>query len=728
MKTVLKIVGGLTIVVLFFFGAFYLYVSQIDTNKYKDIIIAKVKESTGRDLVINGEIKTTFLPHLGLQITELELANLPGFSVEPFATAKMVRIRVDTLLALSSLGGDIQIEQLVLDQLRLNMEKNATGQANWENAASKADIVSAEKPKANVSPAVINHLQGIKPAKTGMAALSAIGSIQIWDSTVKWVDELSSTRITATGMNATIGRASLGVLVPISMRMAIEAARGEVGSTDRMNLDGYATFNTNMKVDRDLKIIEISGVESSFLVKNPKTPNEPMEVGVRLKATVDLQNQGIKVELEQLSFDQLKARFSGTLEAVKTKQGSKYSGKLALMDFTARNVMELLLKNMPETSDPRSFDRLGAEIDFRGTNQEATIESLVVHLDDSTLTGAGAIHNFKQPEIMFKGEIDAFNLDRYLPASKNNSVQLAATPAVVVAGAFGVLPMEQLRKLNLKSELDVYKFKMNKLDINNVHVSLVAKDGDVRVYPATAELYEGSYSGDVRINVQGESPVFSMDEKIQDVQFGPLLKELKGKEWLSGRGNVAVKLQATGSQAEEMKKSLNGALSFDIGEGSIQGLNVAQALKTTYAFIKQQPLPPKSGENQTKFSSLSGSATVTNGVVSNEDFIGDLSCLNINGAGMVDIPEEQIDYLFKSTVVDTAEGLACAGMEDVQGKQISIPIRGSFKELLAKSQNDILKDAAREKVMEKVDKKLQENIEKLGGKDKVKELLKSFGF
>ena len=75
------IVIGLSIVFLAVvaFGAF---IALIDPNELKTLITNEVKKSTGHELVIDGDIKWTFWPRLGLSIDKLALKNPQGFAQE----------------------------------------------------------------------------------------------------------------------------------------------------------------------------------------------------------------------------------------------------------------------------------------------------------------------------------------------------------------------------------------------------------------------------------------------------------------------------------------------------------------------------------------------------------------------------------------------------------------------------------------------------------------------
>ena len=56
----------------------------VNPNDYKGRIADSVKESTGRELVLKGDIKLSVFPWIALELGPASLGNPPGFGAEPF--------------------------------------------------------------------------------------------------------------------------------------------------------------------------------------------------------------------------------------------------------------------------------------------------------------------------------------------------------------------------------------------------------------------------------------------------------------------------------------------------------------------------------------------------------------------------------------------------------------------------------------------------------------------
>src|SRR5271165_2913408 len=132
----------------------------VDPNAYKPRIAAAVKHATGRELVLQGDIKLSVFPWIALELGPASLGNPPGFSEQPFVSFQHAAVRVKLLPLLAE---RLEVGRVELDGLDLKLLKNAQGKGNWEGFGH------AEEP-APAAPAA--------PAKNG-GALAGIEGVKI---------------------------------------------------------------------------------------------------------------------------------------------------------------------------------------------------------------------------------------------------------------------------------------------------------------------------------------------------------------------------------------------------------------------------------------------------------------------------------------------------------------------------------------------------------------------
>ena len=283
------------------------------------------------------------------------------------------------------------------------------------------------------------------------------------------------------------------------------------------------------------------------------------------------------------------------------------------------------------------------------------------------------------------------------------------------------MPVETLKGLNLNGSLTIGKMKLANLRSEKIEVGLVASKGNIRVHPASAKLYQGGYSGDIRLDVRGKTPTLSMNEKLTGVQAEPLFIDVADLDWIMGRADMAAKLTSKGNTMNALKKGLNGNAQFSFVDGAIKGYNVGHMIRKANATFAGQPAP-KDEAQKTDFSEFRGTATVKQGVVHNNDLLLSSPLLKITGAGQADLVREQLNYRVKAEVVANIQLQGGDPLEKLKGEQIPLLITGSFVDPKFKLELDkILEAKLKAKVKEKVEEKKQEVKQKL--EDKLKDKL-----
>jgi AsmA protein len=239
------------------------------------------------------------------------------------------------------------------------------------------------------------------------------------------------------------------------------------------------------------------------------------------------------------------------------------------------------------------------------------------------------------------------------------------------------LPLELLRSLDIDGHLRIGRVKVMNLTTEAIDTTLKAEDGNFRLHPLSAKLYQGGYRGDLRLNVQGDTPKLAMNESLSGVQAGPLLKDFLGKDYVTGKANVAAKLTAEGIEPTAIRKSLNGSGNFSFVNGQIKGLNIGQRIREAYALYQRQPKPTEETK-QTDFSRLSGSFTVTNGLVKTRDLSARSPLFQVEGKGSADLVRERLDMRLDTTVVSDIRDATGERSGELTGEVIPITIKGRF--------------------------------------------------
>ncbi|MDZ4735643.1 MAG: AsmA family protein [Rhodospirillaceae bacterium] len=106
----------------------YAILKSLDLNDYKAVLAEKVKEATGRDLTLAGdiELEISFKPRLA--VNGVSFANAEWGSGAEMATVERLEAQVDLIPLLSS---EVRINRFALIGVDILLETDANGTPNW---------------------------------------------------------------------------------------------------------------------------------------------------------------------------------------------------------------------------------------------------------------------------------------------------------------------------------------------------------------------------------------------------------------------------------------------------------------------------------------------------------------------------------------------------------------------------------------------------------------------
>lgn len=314
-----------------------------------------------------------------------------------------------------------------------------------------------------------------------------------------------------------------------------------------------------------------------------------------------------------------------------------------------------------------------AALQSRLTTASDTLKlvNLDLKVDDSHLTGSMEVRNFASPALRFDLALDKIDLDRYLAASKP-AHHAKGTPAPTTAEAPVELPLSTLRSLDVKGKLHIKELKALGLRSHDAQIQLGAKNGLLSFGPNQAKLYGGRYRGETVLDVRGKTPQLKLDEKLEQVQVGPLLKDMQLFDHYTGTGSIGLKLTAQGFDANQVRKSLNGTAAFAFRDGRIDGIDLEHIYQTVNSkgqgIEKVFQLLPKKGD-VTKFGEMGATFRITNGAATTNDLTIRMVSHTAAGRGTEDLVHETNNML-----IELFEN------KDIGRKCKSLPlrIRGTF--------------------------------------------------
>ena len=632
-KILAAVAGGIVGLILIGLLAVWLLVNP---NDYKGRIANAVKDSTGRELILKGDIKLSVFPWVALALGPASLGNPPGFDAEPFLAFNKAAVRVKLLPLLSK---QLEIDKVELDGLDLRLRKNAQGVGNWENFGKSK--TPEQQPSGSASGGSLKDLGGIRVTNGRVSYQNMV------------VDKF----------NFDTGAFSDKSTTPINLSLV--ASRGTANESVTLS----AKFN--LSVDEDKKDLQLAAVNISGQVS---TPGDGRPTSYDLTAptlALNLDKQTLAIPAFSASYSS--AKVSGKLQGTKIIDDLTLTGSVALAPLVLKEFAPRLGITLPKTTDPRALAMLSASSEFSYDAQEIKLDAMQAQLDDTHLKGDVAV--LTEPKaIKFALTVDTMNLDRYLNPDKNPPPK----PAEPDKAAASKLP-------DLDGTLSVGALHLSPLDFTNVRLTLASKDNVVHLYPALAQIDGGNYSGNVTLDNRAAAPAISIDEHLSSVDMTKLMAATAYKGRVSGRGNVNIKATTQGAAIDAIMKTLNGHFDANLADGALEGVDLGYELALAQSLIKHDAQPTKSNPPRTKFDVFKMSAEITNGVAVTKDLTISSPIMKVTGQGNANLVSKGIDFNMLASVLK-APGTSAADIPlKITGTYVDPTIRPDV-EALAKGQ------------------------------------------
>jgi AsmA protein len=715
--TVLLIAAAIVVVLVF------------DPNKYKPEIAAAVQKATGRELTIQGDLKLSLFPWLGVETGPMSLSNAPGFAKEAFAKIGGAAIKVKLLPLFKK---DVEVDTVTLDGLYLHLMRGASGKTNWEDLTGKNGKETTTAPAA-------------PSTSTAASTVStfAIGGVKVRDATVIWDDQQNKAHYELSKLALHTG--SISANVPVSLELDSDIKSNEPALSAHLSLSTQASYGFETQIlrlkglkltvqargkglpaddvklslssDAELKLADkhyqLNDLQLLATLQGNKLPGKQVDATVKGNVVVDLQKETLAVA--PLSLAAWNLKLNGQILAEHLMESPRFTGNLTIADFNARELLGRLSSEPLNTADKQALGAVGASLSFNASATDAALTKLELKLDQTQITGTAAINNFAHPAYRFQLALDNIDADRYLPPPTQESAK-AVTPAAAAGAGAAELPLDTLRALDVVGDIVIGKLKIAKLNVSDIKLGLNAKSGVIRVNPLAAHLYGGDYRGDTQIDARGKAVQVSVNEVLSNIELGPLTKDLLEKDLVAGTGNIHLKLSGTGLSPDTLKRTLNGTLGFSLQNGRVNGVNLIDLIQKDYLKYIQGLAIDAGKLNQTVFSKFSATATVSNGLIDTRDLALNSAQLNVKGRGTVNLVDEALAlHLDAVPVGELAKQLG-------KYKDTVIPIRveGTLSApKIATDLDDMLKQKAKAR-LDKEKQKLEDEAKKKSDEERAK--------
>ncbi len=661
MKSLGRILGLFLLgLLLLVFALGFALTHLFDPNDYKDDIRQLARDKANLELQLNGDIGWSLFPWLGIELHDASLASVVTPD-QPFAQLQMLGLSVRVLPLLRK---EVQMSDIRIEGLDLSLQRDKKGHGNWENIGKP----NSQKPAASTASNGTND--GQQPSSNDRSndnnASSQplrldIDSLHINNARIDYRDERSGQQYTLESLQLTSGAIREGASIPLKLS-------GFFGTSQPL-LRARAELSGLLRFDRPLKRYQLEDAKLSGEVSGEPLHGKTLNFETQGQLLLDQAAQVAEWNGIKLTANQLRAL--GEIKVYDLDTTPKISGGLSLAQFDLREFLSGIGVTLPAMADEKTLRRLELTARLNGSTSSLALDDLDLTLDDSHFTGRLAIADFERQALRVQLKGDHIDLDRYLAApSKDNASsgrdnQVKAS--IASAGASGstplpkapteqawsqepLLPLEQLRKLDVQLALSMAQLTLKKLPSENLSIKLNSKAGLLQLEEARGELFGGSFTKQGQLDARPAVPLFNGNVQLINLPLEKLLQASGGKSPIKGNLNLSSNLNSSGNSEKALIDALSGTANFNLINGVLLDANLEQQLCQGIATLNRKSLSGEPRGKDTPFEELQGSLNFNHGVASNQDLKVRIPGLSVNGDGSIDLRVLGMDYNLGITI------------------------------------------------------------------------------
>jgi AsmA protein len=620
----------------------------VNPNAYKSKIAASVKESTGRELKLAGDIKLSVIPWVALELGPASLGSPPGFSDEPFLSFTHASVRVRLLPLLKE---RLQVARVDVEGLDLRLRENAAGRGNWQGAEPEHPAAKSDGDHTDAGP-VLEWLANIRVVN---------GRVTYEGITVEKFD---------------LQTGSLASDRHIPVNLTFDASRAPSGEQLSLN----AKFDLSQ--DAAQKPLRFSAVNVSGTLNRP---GEARPAHWDLSAPEINVNAAHTLAAQAFNFSYSGVHLTGSAQATNILEDLSIAGSVTLAPLLLREIESQLGFSLPKTRDPKALSQLSGTTEFVYASKALSLTHLQLRLDDTQIQGNLKLLAGDTEALQFDLAADQIDWDRYRAP--------AGGPLAEDSASLGASAKPE-RAWDASGTLTIKSARIARLDLSNVRVTVAAKDKVMHLSPVEAQVDGARSSGDITLDDRGATPTLSVDEQLTGIDMARLLANTAGRGRLSGRATLNLKATARGASDDALLKTLTGHLDANLADGALEGVDVGYELGVAQALIDKSASPARGSTNRTPFQAFKLSSQITNGVAETHDLTIDSQALKVAGQGSANLATKRIDFKLLASLVtapDRKTDIPLKVTGTYADPTVRPDIQGLAKDQLKQKLQDILK-------------------------------------
>ncbi|MCH8095600.1 MAG: AsmA family protein [Proteobacteria bacterium] len=501
-----KLLVGLGAVIVLLVTAVIALPVLIPSDTIKEQISAQVRDATGRELLIDGEVSFSLVPNIEFSASDISLSNAAGMTDAKMLSLGGITVKIGLL---PLLGREVVIDTLVIRDPVLHLEVDKEGRPNWAFKPAKAGPSGAgEEPAQKTAALPFSDLR--------------LGDVRIENGLVSFNNASTGQTLQAKGIDLKVALADLGSPLsltgrltlndePVTLELSVKTPRDLLSGKSAAIQTALVTKHLTIGFDAKIQQQPVPGLDGAFKLDIASVGRlaawlgQPLDKALPdpgpLKVRATFKGDGAKVALKQATIEGkgLKAQATGSFDG---------TGKIAKVVLNIETGVLDIDRYLPPARDKRGQKEIRAE-----------------------------------PP---KGQKKAADM---LAALSDEPLDLSA-----------------LSQTDADVRIAIGGIKVAGFEIGRVAFTTKLTKGVLAAELSELRLYGGNVKGKVKLDASGDALAVEAALTIDGVKPAKLARTATGgRVVVSGTASGSVNATARGASPRALAQSLRGKLTFALG-------------------------------------------------------------------------------------------------------------------------------------------------------------------
>jgi AsmA protein len=332
----------------------------------------------------------------------------------------------------------------------------------------------------------------------------------------------------------------------------------------------------------------------------------------------------------------LKLAFDG---AIANRTNVMMEGVLTVDAISLRDALHWTGHNLPGNS---GFGRFALKARANIIGPSIALTNVNMEIDDNVAEGVLTYSNDNRSTLQATLASDALDITPYV-----NTIRLLASGARDWNRQS--FDLRSLSATDLDVRLSAAKVTAGTTKFGRTAIGANLRDGTLALSVGEAQIFGGILKGSFGLARSGTEATATAETaanvktqfQFNDVDLEAFAGDVLGNKKITGRGNLNIALEASGSSSYELAQSLDGTVSLTGHDGALMGFNVEQLLRR----LERRPLSG-AGEfrsGRTPFNTLNVALKFDHGIATTDDAKIEGPAARLTLSGTASVPAREYD-------------------------------------------------------------------------------------